>query len=183
MYPFFLETTKANVDQFTDNQNENKKTNYKLNEKMMLKLTVKADYVIDGELLDWYLSHGLNLEDITFKQKLVYSRSELLKPYLEFDIQEREEAKANGDICGDLFFKLVNKAFYGKTIENVYNGQDVDLVNDEDRYIKFVEYINFKYAEEFDDYSVTVHKTRGKVRLDKFNYVVFGTLEKAKLFI
>ena len=47
-----------------------KKKGYKPNEKLMLKLTDKENYVIDGEMLDWYLDHGLKLEDITIKQKL-----------------------------------------------------------------------------------------------------------------
>ena len=45
MYPFFPENNKANVEQFTDYQNENKKEGFKQNEKLMLKLTDKADYV------------------------------------------------------------------------------------------------------------------------------------------
>ena len=36
----------------------------------MLKLTDKDDFVIDGEMLDWYLDNGLKLEDITIKQKM-----------------------------------------------------------------------------------------------------------------
>ena len=72
MYPFFPKKTKACVDQFTDFQNVIKKKKYKPNEKLMLKLTDKVDYVIDGEMLDWYLDHGLKLEDITIKQKLEY---------------------------------------------------------------------------------------------------------------
>ena len=101
----------------------------------MLKLTDKENYVIGGEMLDWYLDHGLKLEDITIKQKLEYNKSEWLKPYIEFNIQKRKEAKAKGDKFGDVFFKLMNNAFYGnygKTIENVYNRQDVELVNDVD---------------------------------------------------
>ena len=62
-YPFFPEMTRANIGQFTDYQNVNKKKGYKSNEKLMLKLTNKVDYVIDGEMLDWYLDHGLKLED------------------------------------------------------------------------------------------------------------------------
>ena len=42
----------------------------------MLKLTDKVDYVIDGEVLDWCLDHGLKLEDITIRQKLEYSKRE-----------------------------------------------------------------------------------------------------------
>ena len=149
----------------------------------MLKLTDKLDYVIDGEMLDWYLASGLKLEDITNKQKLEYSNSEWFKPYIEFNIQKTKEAKAKGDNFGDVFFKLMNNAFYGKTIENVYNRQDVELVNEVDRYIKLGENISFKYAVEFDDDLVAVHKTRGNVKLDKFNFNGFVILEKAKLFM
>ena len=47
-----------------------------------------------------------------------------------------------------------------------------------------VEIISFKYAVEFDDNLVAVHKTRGNVKLDKFNYIgLVVKLEKAKLFI
>ena len=77
----------------------------------------------------------------------------------------------------------MNNAFYGKTIENVYNRQVVELVNDVDRYIKLEENIGFKYSVEFDDELVAVHKTRGNVKLEKFNYIGFVILEKAKLFI
>ena len=143
-YPFFPEKTKANINQFTDYQNENKKKGYKPNEKLMLKLTDKNDYVIDGEMLDWYLASGLKFEDITIKQKLEFSKSEWLKLYIEFNIQKRKEAKAKCDKFGDIFFKLMNNAFYGKTKENVYNRQDVELVNDIDRYIKLVENVGFK---------------------------------------
>ena len=81
----------------------------------------------------------MKLEDITIKQKLEYSKRQWLKPYIEFNIRKRKEAK--GDKFGDVFFKLMNNAFYGKTIENVYNRQDIELVNDIDRYIKLVENI------------------------------------------
>ena len=95
----------------------------------------------------------------------------------------RKEAKAMGDKFGDVFFKLMKNALYGKTIENVYNRQDVELVNDVDRYFKLVQNNIFKYAVEFDDDLVAVHKTRGNVKLDKFNYISFVILEKAKLFM
>ena len=96
-YPFFPEKTKANIDQFADYQNEKKKKGYKPNEKLMLKLTDKEKYVIDGKMLDWYLDSGLKMEDIIIKQKMEYSKSEWLKPYIEFDIQKRKEDKAKGD--------------------------------------------------------------------------------------
>ena len=80
----------------------------------MLKLRDKVDNVIDGEMLDWYLDNGLRLEDVTIKQKMEYSKSEWLRPYFEFKIQRRKESKANGDKFGDVCFKLMKNAFYGK---------------------------------------------------------------------
>ena len=149
----------------------------------MLRLTDKIDYVIDGEMLDWYLACGLRLKDITIKQNLEYSKSKWLKPYIEFNIQNRKEAKAKGDKFGDVFCKLMNNAFYGKTVENVYNRQVVELVNEVDSYIKSVENISFKYAVDFENDLVAVHKTRGNVKFDKFNYNGFVILEKTKLFM
>ena len=42
----------------------------------MIKLRDKEDYVIDGEMLDWYLDNGLILGGHTIRQKLEYSKSE-----------------------------------------------------------------------------------------------------------
>ena len=99
----------------------------------MLTLTDKIDYVNDGEILYRYLDHGLKLKDITIKQTLEYQKSERLKPFIEIIIQKKKETKARGDKIGDLFLKLRKNAIYGKTIENVYNRQDLELVNDVSR--------------------------------------------------
>ena len=107
------------------------------------------------------------MENITIKQKLEYSKSEWLKLYIEFNVLKGKESKAKGDDFGDLFFKLMNNAFFGKTLANVYNRDDVEIVNDVDRYVKLVKNVSFRYAVEFDDDLVAVHKTRGNVNLDK----------------
>ena len=143
--------------------------------------TDKEDY---GEMLEWYLDHVLKLENNKIKNKLIYEKSvvrALNRVYLS--IQKRREANARGDKFGDVFFKLMNNAFYGKTIEIVYNRQDVEIVNDVDRYINIVDNINFKHGVQFDDDHVAILKVRSKVKLDKFNYIGFVILEKAKLYI
>ena len=110
---------------------------------MRIKLTEKEDYIFNWEMLNLYLDNGLFLEDDSIKQKLENSKSEWLMPYIEFNIHKRKEAKAKGDKFGDLFFKLLNNAFCGKTIENVCIRQDVELVNDVDRYNNLVKKCRF----------------------------------------
>ena len=57
------------------------------------------------------------------------------------------------------------------------------IVNDIDSYIKLVENFDFICAVECDDVLIAVHKTRSKVQLDKFNYIVFVLIENAKLLL
>ena len=73
----------------------------------------------------------------------------------------------------------MNNDFSGKTMEKIYNRQELEIGNDVHSYIKLVKNISFKYAVEFDDDLLAVHKTRDNVKLDKFNYNSFVILEKA----
>ena len=63
------------------------------------------------------------------KKILEFSQSKWLKPYIEFNTQKRIETEKNGDKDGKSFYKLMNNAIYGKTMENLRNNIDVRLVN------------------------------------------------------
>ena len=41
---------------------------------LMLRHTDFKGYVLDGEILDWYLDHGLKFEDVTVKNKFSVKR-------------------------------------------------------------------------------------------------------------
>ena len=69
----------------------------------------------------------------------------------------------------DTFFRLKNNAFYDKTIENVYNRQDVEIVIEHDRYNNLVEAITFKHAIPFSERLVAILKARSTAKLNKFN--------------
>ena len=61
-------------------------------------------------------------------------------------LSKKRKAKVNVYKTGEVFIKLMNKAFCDKTIENVYNRQDVEIVNIHDSYNKIVKEITFEYV-------------------------------------
>ena len=70
-------------------------------------------------------------------QVLEFNQSQWLKQYVEFNSQKRIEAKENGDKDGKAFYKLMNNAVYGKTMENLGNRIDVKLLRHKKDYLKW----------------------------------------------
>ena len=73
---------------------------------LMSKIRGEIKFVIVGEMLYCYFNNGMNYEDFTITETFEYSKREWLRPYIEFNIQTRKEAKARGDKLVDVFFKL-----------------------------------------------------------------------------
>ena len=183
VFPYFPEISKSYTEEFTNYQEVNKPNKYKPLEKLMLTLHDKNNYVIEGRMLDWYLNNGVKLEDITFLKKIKYEKSKWLKPYIEYNVKKRDEAKANNDKFGEMFYKLMSNSFYGKTLENVRNRQDVEIVNKLDRCKQLVGKATYKSTSIFSNNLVAIHNYRSVFKQDKFNYIGFVILELSKLKI
>ena len=67
---------------------------------------------------------------------LEFDQPKWIKPYFQFNTQRKIEAEKNGSKSGKASYKLMNKAVYGKTMENLRNRVDVRLVNIEKDYVK-----------------------------------------------
>ena len=64
---------------------------------------------------------------------LEFNQSEWLKLYVEFNTQKRIKAEKNKDKDGKALPKLMNKAVLGKTMENLRNRIDIELVSNKKR--------------------------------------------------
>ena len=108
---------------------------------------------------------------VSFKQK------EWLKEYIDFNTVKRTKAK--NDFEKD-FFKLMNNAVFGKTMENVKNRMNLHLTTCDDNAVKWFSKFNYKNCNEIDGlYLIEMYKT--EIIYDKPMYVGTSVLDLSKL--
>lgn len=108
---------------------------------------------------------------VQFKQK------PWLKKYIDFNTDKRKEAK--NEFEKD-FFKLMNNAVFGKTMENVKNRINLHLTTDETNAIKWFSKINFKTSKNFDNLHL-IEMYKQEIIYDKPIYVGTSILDLSKL--
>lgn len=100
-----------------------------------------------------------------------------LKTYIDFNTVKRTQAK--NEFEKD-FFKLMNNAVFGKTMENVKNRMDLYITTSEDKAMKWFSKINFKDSKSYDGlYLIEMYKK--EIVYDKPIYVGTSILDLSKL--
>ena len=96
--------------------------------KLVCNLNDKKNYPVHVLALKQALNHGFKLTKV---HRVIEFRQEYwLKPYIDMNTELRMNAK--NDFEKD-FFKLMNNAFYGKTMENPRNRRDIRVVTTDKR--------------------------------------------------
>ena len=144
-------------------------------EKLVPNLYYKNRYVIHIRAPDQALKHGLVLERI--HRVIEFSQLTWMKEYIDFNTRLRTEAKH--DFEKD-FYKLMNNAVFGKTMENIRKHRDIKLVNNEEAYLRAVMRPNFKSGTLFGPNLMGCEMGKIKVVMSKPVYLGQAILDLSK---
>ena len=104
----------------------------------------------------------------TVHKCLKFKQGRRPQPYIDFSTSKRKEATCEFE--KDLF-KLMNNAVYGKTMENVRNHIDFELINNPDRLQKVIHHPALNHIHCINSHPVGAEKQKTRVVLNKPIYV------------
>ena len=149
-----------------------------MNGKMMLTLEDKKNYVIHYETLKLYVKLGLKIKAI--HKILAFKERPWMKDYIDMNTEMRKEAST--DFEKD-FFKLMNNAVFGKSMENVRNRIDVRLLAETEQLEKIKRNPKFRCTKEINDDLSAVLLTKTKCVLNKPIYIGMSILDVSKVLM
>ena len=146
--------------------------------KLVCNLHNKKKYVVHIRSLKQALNHGLKLKKVN--RIIEFNQEAWLKPYTDMNTELRKIAK--NDFEKD-FFKLMNNAVFGKTMENVRKHRDIKLVTADKKRIKLLSEPNYHTMSYISENLLIIQMRRTKVKMNKPIYLGLSILEISKLLM
>jgi hypothetical protein len=112
--------------------------------KLIPHLYKHENYVIDYRNLKYLVKLGIQIDKI--HKILEYDQKPWMKSYIEMNTAKRKNAK--NEFEKD-FYKLMNNAVFGKTMENVKNRMQLYMTTDDEKAMKWFSKLNFKDTRHF----------------------------------
>ena len=130
--------------------------------KLVCNLNDKKNYIVHINVLKQALDHGLKLRKV--HRVIEFDQEAWLKEYIDVNTELRK--KATNDFEKD-FFKLMNNAVFGKTMENVRKYRDIKLVKTDKKRNKLVSEPNFHTMKLIDNNLAIIEMRKVKVKMNK----------------
>ena len=144
--------------------------------KLVCNLYNKKSYVVHIRSLKQALNHELILKKV--HRVIQLNQEAWLKPYIDMNTELRKQAK--NDFEKD-FFKLMNNAVFGKTVENVRKHRDIKLVTTDKRRSQLVPEPNYHRTKWFSENLLAIEmKKKKKLKMNKPVYLGLSILEISK---
>ena len=148
---------------------------YESCDKLIPNLQDKKRYILHYRNLQLYLSLGMKLTKV--HQVLCFKQSAWLKPYIDHNTDKR---KAADNEFEKNFFKLMNNAMFGKTMENVRKRRTINIVTETKQMKKLIAQPTFKSITIFNPELSAIERTKALIMMDKPIYVGMCVLDLSK---
>ncbi|PFX12774.1 putative uncharacterized transposon-derived protein F54H12.3 [Stylophora pistillata] len=143
--------------------------------KLVCTLNEKKKYIVHHETLKHYMSLGIEIGKI--HRVIRFNESPWMKEYI--DLNTKLRAKAKNEFEKD-FYKLMNNAVFGKTMENIRKRVDVRLVTREEKAKKLTNKVNFKHRTIFSEDLCAIHMGKTQIVFNKPLYLGMSILDISK---
>ena len=147
-------------------------------QKLVCNLRDKKKYVVHISILKQALNHGLKLKKV--HRVIEFNQEAWLKKYININTELRK--KASNDFEKD-FFKLMNDAVFGKTMENVKKHRDIKLVKTGHKRNKLVSEPNYHTMNLISENLSIIEMKKVKVKMNKPIYLGLLILEISKIIM
>ena len=111
---------------------------------------------------------------------LQFNESPWLAKYIDFNTNKRKEAE---NYFEKDYFKLMNNAPYGKTLENLRKRINLKLTSNEDIYTKHASRANFMSGKMFNENLFAIDRIKEELVLNRRIYVGMAILDLSKQLI
>ena len=146
--------------------------------KLVCNLLNKKKYVVHINSLKQALNHGLKLKMI--HRVIEFNQKAWLKQYIDMNTELRKVADNDFE---KYFYKLMNNAVFGKTMENIRKHREIKLITTDKKRSKLVSEPNYHTINLISgDLSITEMK-KTKVKMNKLIYLGLSILEINKILM
>ena len=147
-------------------------------EKLVCNLHNKKKYVVHIKSLKQALNQELKFKKV--HRIIELNQSTWLKPYIDMNTELRKVV-GNGFEKG--FYKLINNAVFGKTIENVRKHRDIKLVTADKKSSKLVSEPNYHTMNYISEDLSIIEMKRTKVKTNKPIHLGLSILDISKILM
>ncbi|XP_073995692.1 uncharacterized protein [Rhodnius prolixus] len=143
--------------------------------KLVPHLGTRSNNVVHYVTLRQALEHGLKL--VKINRVLKFNQSKWLSPYVEFNVELRNVARNDFE---KEFFKLMNNAIFGKTMENIRKRVNIQLVSSARKIERLVARPDFINRTIIGENLAAIHMAKKCIVFNKPIYVGMSILDLSK---
>ena len=146
--------------------------------KLVCNLLNKKKYVVHIKSLKQALNHGLKVKKVHRINE--FNQKACLKPYIDMNTELRKVV--DNDFEKD-FYKLMNNAVFGKTMENIRKYRDIKLVTTDKKRSKLVSEPNYHTINLISEDLSIIEMKNTKVKMNKPIYLGLSILQISKILM